>query len=166
MSGHAQCLAGDRDNAYPRPETGGGSARERWTRVKKGTAKQSSVDGREGQRRPSKRRQHSGICGRKPRLPVVRPSPVDKYGWATTLAANDHRPSPPHLDPIDESWCYADPPTPRWHTPPTLVETQALRWTPSSTQIAGLHVQVRVRAPSTVLFLLRDSLGRQLLQAC
>jgi hypothetical protein len=37
------------------------------------------------------------------------------------------------LTPSNESWCYADPPTPRWHTPPTLVETQALRWTPSST---------------------------------
>ncbi|KAF3062533.1 hypothetical protein CFAM422_010608 [Trichoderma lentiforme] len=80
---------------------------------------------------PSKRRQHSGICGRKPRLPVVRPSPVDKSRWAVTLA-NDHRPSPLHLGSI-ESWCNADPPTPRWHTPLTLVRGQALRWTPSST---------------------------------
>lgn len=37
------------------------------------------------------------------------------------------------LTPSNESWCYADPPTPRWHTPRTLVQTQALRWTPSST---------------------------------
>ncbi|ETR99869.1 hypothetical protein M419DRAFT_138166 [Trichoderma reesei RUT C-30] len=68
--------------------------------------------------RPSKRRQHSGICGRMPRLPVVRPSPVDKSWWAATclLTTINHRPSPLHLGPI-ESWCNADPPTPRWHTP-------------------------------------------------
>lgn len=47
------------------------------------------------------------------------------------------------LTPSNESWCYADPPTPRWHTPRTLVQTQALRWTPSSTPnrtSARLHV--------------------------
>ncbi|KAL7956098.1 hypothetical protein V8C34DRAFT_315961 [Trichoderma compactum] len=100
------------------------------------TKGQTETDGRrEGEKavdeKPSKRRQHSGICGRKPRLPVVRPSPVDKSRWAVTLA-NDHRPSPLHLGSI-ESWCNADPPTPRWHTPLTLVRGQALRWTPSST---------------------------------
>lgn len=117
---------------------------------------------------PSKRRQHSGICGRKPRLPVVRPSPVDKSRWAVTLA-NDHRPSPLHLGSI-ESWCNADPPTPRWHTPLTLVRGQALRWTPSSTPnrksvLVRAWSRNKYRPRAMGLFLLRNSFapfGRQL----
>ncbi|KAL6803049.1 hypothetical protein GGI42DRAFT_19379 [Trichoderma sp. SZMC 28013] len=119
---------------------------------------------------PSKRRQHSGICGRKPRLPVVRPSPVDKSRWAATLA-NDHRPSPLHLGSI-ESWCNADPPTPRWHTPLTLVRGQALRWTPSSTpNRKSVLVRNKYRPRAMALFSAAAELPRTIretacLQAC
>lgn len=64
------------------------------------------------------------------------------------LSANDHqihRPSPLHLGPI-ESWCNADPPTPRWHTPLlalTLVATRPCVGRPAPPRIAEL---VRVRA--------------------
>ncbi|UKZ61906.1 uncharacterized protein TrAtP1_003168 [Trichoderma atroviride] len=103
MSGHAQWLPskGTETTRYRRPETDGGSARERWTRVKKGTAKQSRalLTAAKGSASQASAVSTLGF-GRKPRLPVVRPSPVDKYGWAVALA-NDHRPSPPHLDPIE-----------------------------------------------------------------
>ncbi|KAL7913944.1 hypothetical protein GGI35DRAFT_439034 [Trichoderma velutinum] len=133
MSGHAQCPTRYRQRQMEgRRESGG--------RESKGNDRALEE--------PSKRRQHSGICGRKPRLPVVRPSPVDKSGWAVTLA-NDHRPSPLHLGSI-ESWCNADPPTPRWHTPPTLVAARPCVGRPAPPQIASLYSYVLGLAPSTV----------------
>ncbi|KAL7948859.1 hypothetical protein V8C42DRAFT_231068 [Trichoderma barbatum] len=134
MSGHAQCPTRDRQRQLEGTRESGG-------RESKGNNRALEE--------PSKRRQHSGICGRKPRLPVVRPSPVDKSGWAATLAANDHRPSPLHLGSI-ESWCNADPPTPRWHTPPTLVATRPCVGRPAPPQIASLYSYVLGLAPSTV----------------
>ncbi|EHK27128.1 uncharacterized protein TRIVIDRAFT_217723 [Trichoderma virens Gv29-8] len=130
------------------PNAQQGTGRDRWREREKAVDKSQKGNDR-ALAEPSKRRQHSGICGRKPRLPVVRPSPVDKSGWAATLAANDHRPSPPHLGSI-ESWCNADPPTPRWHTPLTLVATRPCVGRPAPPQIASLYSYVLGLAPSTV----------------
>ncbi|PTB73331.1 hypothetical protein M440DRAFT_1446787 [Trichoderma longibrachiatum ATCC 18648] len=104
---------------------------------------------------PSKRRQHSGICGRMPRLPVVRPSPVDKSWWAVTclLTTINHRPSPLHLGPI-ESWpCVGRP------APPRIAELCACA-------MLGLAPKYRIPSVSSRCGTASHHSGDSCLQAC